>query len=149
MKLPNMQRRTTYGVFLAVWASGVLWWVLSRWFEVTGEFGPEPHPWQRPALVVHGFAAMLALLLLGALWEHIRAGLRRGWRRPSGLRLMVVCALLIGSGYGLYYLGDEQWRQVASNVHVVLGTLAPIALGLHVRARLRRRSASRERPESR
>jgi hypothetical protein len=91
-------------------------------------------------LEVHGAAAMGFLLVLGALLtDHLPRGWRQERERPSGLSLVTLCAILIISGWGLYYFGQEELRAATSWVHSVLGLLLPCAVGVHVwRARRHR-----------
>lgn len=50
----------------------------------------------------------------------------------SGVATISALALLAVSGWGLYYLGDETWREAARRVHEILGWLLPAGLLLHV-----------------
>jgi hypothetical protein len=80
---------------------------------------------------VHGAAAMLALVLLGALLPHIAAGWRLLRNRRSGIALLALNGLMILTGYLLYYAGGEALRQGASVLHLALGTFLAAVLLAH------------------
>src|SRR3974377_966408 len=70
--------------------------------------------WQAPAadlLMLHGGAAMIALMLLGAL---IPAHLKRSWRagrnRITGTAMAATNAILVVTTFGLYYAGSDVLR---------------------------------------
>ena len=72
-------------------------------------------------------------LLGGLLWAvHVAPNWRRHHRRTSGIVSLALLLLLVGSGYLLYYVADEQWRLATSTVHWVLGlaALAPFLVHL-------------------
>ena len=54
MRLPVLLRRLLYAVLTGSWLTGTTFFVLSRFVEIEGEFGPEKHPWQSPILAAHG-----------------------------------------------------------------------------------------------
>jgi choline-glycine betaine transporter len=56
--------------------------------------------------------------------------MRRNHR--SGLSILGMVALLIATGYGLYYVGDEQARPWISCVHWLIGLAAAGMAPLHV-----------------
>lgn len=82
-------------------------------------------------LKLHGAAAMVALILLGALISHIRKGWKARKNRSSGLMLVFVILFLVITGYGLYYAGDEQLRSLISQWHAWIGLGLFLLLPLH------------------
>ena len=56
-RIPVFYRWFLYTITAASWLTGLMFFVLSRWFMVEGEFGPEKHPWQFPILMAHGASA--------------------------------------------------------------------------------------------
>jgi hypothetical protein len=95
---------------------------------------------------------MLFLVLLGTLLPgHVHQAWRARRNRLSGGGMLAGAALLIVSGYGLYYLGGESARQVTSVVHWAAGLVLPVLLVAHVRAgrRVRVRHPLRQRRASR
>jgi MFS family permease len=126
-KPSRTQKRALYAVSALLWLSGAWWLYLS----LLGRQAEDP---TAPLLLeVHGAAAMGFLLVLGALLtDHLPRGWRQERERASGLSLVTLCAILIISGWGLYYFGQEQLRAATSWVHSVLGLLLPCAVGVHV-----------------
>lgn len=121
------------GITGVVW--GILWDVLER----------EPDTLLRWLTQLHGAGAFLALLALGSLLtQHIRFGWSARRNRLSGSVLGGVAALIVLTGYGLYYAGEDL-REWSKWIHLALGTLSLAALPLHIwlgrRTRQRRRMA--------
>jgi hypothetical protein len=146
MRLSARHRAWVYGTFGVLFVSGAVWWILHRWFQSAGEFGPQPHRWQPGLLMIHGAAALISLIVVGTL---IPLHMKRGWRarlnRPNGVMLVGVTLLLALTGYALYYAGGEQLRATSSLVHTVLGLAFPLALWWHI---LRGRRARRHGQET-
>jgi len=84
-------------------------------------------------LMVHGGAAMVTLLLLGAL---IPVHLLRAWRsrrnRVSGLIMATLNAALIVTAFGLYYLGSETLRPWMSLTHIAAGFSLSLLFPIHI-----------------
>jgi cation transport ATPase len=94
-------------------------------------------------LKLHGAAAMAALILLGALINHVRKGWKARKNRSSGITLLTVILFLTVTGYGLYYAGDEQLRSLISRWHTWIGLAVFLLIPVHVligRALRRKRS---------
>ena len=92
--------------------------------------------WQQAAaylLMVHGGAAMAALIFLGALFPlHVRLGWRSRRNRLTGPAMLTFNAVLVLTAFGLYYLGSETLRPWASDVHIVIGFALPALFIAHV-----------------
>lgn len=83
---------------------------------------------------LHGAAAMLFVLGLGALLPmHVRMGLLRQKNHGSGIALLGLNLLLLISAWGLYYLGGETTRRLASDTHLISAVLLLLNLGQHLR----------------
>lgn len=98
-------------------------------------------------LEVHGGAAMLFLILLGAFaTQHVQVLWRGGRNRPSGAVMLTLNAVLIMTAYGLYYSGSDVVRNWVSDLHIVAGLALPIVIAHHVWSgrRRRRRTASNQ-----
>ena len=126
-----------YSVLLLSFATGSTYFVLNRWFAITDEFDiVQKHPLQPVLLKIHGASAMIAMIGFGyILATHVHAAWRTHRRRTSGLPLIGCFVLLVISGYGLYYLGDETWRARIAWVHLGAGLALPLTLIAHLLSR--------------
>jgi small-conductance mechanosensitive channel len=147
LRLDDRFRRGLYAAFAVLFATGVVWLVADNLKDSdSGEV------WQRVAadlLMIHGGAAMAALLLLGAL---IPVHVQRAWRghvnRVTGIAMVTANALLIVTAFGLYYSGSDVLRAWTSDLHIAVGLLIPLLIVVHILTG-RRRLAARSRQEQR
>ena len=134
IRLPRSRRLAVYVIAGLTWATGALYLVFHEFLQTPGEFGPEANPLEPWWLKSHGAAAFAALWIFGLLWGvHALNGWNARRRRWSGGLLFGAVAVLIGSGFLLYYAGDEGMREVVSVLHWVLGLAAPLAFMWHWR----------------
>ncbi|WP_407149623.1 hypothetical protein [Bradyrhizobium sp. ORS 86] len=131
MRLKRPFRYSIYATFAVLLLTGACWLVADWQKNIAGD-----EIWQQTAatmLMVHGGAAMLALLLLGAL---IPVHLLRAWRsrknRISGSMMATFNAVLIVTAFGLYYLGSEEVRPWISWIHLTAGFALSLMLPLHI-----------------
>ncbi|MEP6669752.1 MAG: hypothetical protein ABJF10_11400 [Chthoniobacter sp.] len=99
------------------------------------ELLPDNPRWEKiPALSrkVHGGAAMIALLVLGALTAHVKRGWKAAKNRLSGSLLLALNAFLVATGYGLYYAADEDFRAWLIRWHGWIGLGTLVLLPAHV-----------------
>jgi hypothetical protein len=121
-----------YGVFGAVWGSGVLWLIFHYFLQAPGEFGVEANPIEHPLLMLHGAAAFAALLLGGWLWKaHVAPWWDSPNRRHSGVALIAFGAVLIVSGWLLYYAGGDTLRAWTALLHWSIGLALALPLLVH------------------
>jgi hypothetical protein len=124
-------RGTLYAVASALLVTGTAWLLVDRLKPVY-----LAETWQKTAaylLMVHGGAAMLMLLLLGAILPmHVAVAWRRGNNRVTGSMMLVSNAVLIVTAFALYYTGSETWRHQASLLHLGFGLGLPVLWALHV-----------------
>jgi cation transport ATPase len=143
VRLDPRFRASLYAVFALLTVTGVVW-LLADWRK-----DPlAPDLWQEIAplmLMLHGGAAMAALMLLGALVPlHVRRAWRSGRNRLTGPTMVAVNAVLIATAFGLYYAGSDTLRPWISDLHIVVGIVLPLALLVHVwRGRRTRQRISR------
>jgi hypothetical protein len=127
---PKVAAYATSGLLLV---TGTAWLLLDRFAVVEGEFGPAKHPLEAWMLRLHGGVAVVMVWLLGWLWAtHVRPHFEARRNRWSGSVVAAVNAVLVLSGYLLYYVGSERVRGAVSLVHWGLGVLSPLPLILHV-----------------
>ena len=131
---PAYFRNFIYFVLVTLSVSGVL--LIPSALEMRLEWSA---PWSlsgEPRIAfhaAHATAAFLALFIIGALWViHIRAGLARRKNHYSGIAMVVLMALLLLSGIGLYYAGDELLGRLSVVLHLATGLLLPLSLGVHI-----------------
>ena len=97
-------RAGVFSVCALLWASGIAWLVLHLGFEPHNEFGALPHPWEAALMRLHGLVAVAGVFLLGWLGAgHVLERWRRSRNRTSGWVLVGCAALLVFTGYALYY----------------------------------------------
>ena len=134
IRLPRPRRLAVYAIGAATWATGTLYLIFHTFLQTQGEFGPEANPLEPWWLKSHGAAAFASLWLFGLLWGvHALNGWNARRRRWSGGLLFVTFAVLIASGYLLYYTGEDAMRAIVSILHWVIGLAAPVAFVWHWR----------------
>jgi hypothetical protein len=141
LRLPRWVRAWVYGAGSMCALSGGAWLLLHHFVRREGEFGPEPSLLEHPSLVLHGLSGLALLWVLGLVWlPHVRRGWsRRGQRWAGGIMATLMLWLAL-SAAGLYYLGDEHWRDWIGVGHWALGLFAVAWLPMHIwlgRRRLR------------
>lgn len=144
VRLEAWHRRSIYAVMGVLVGSGVLWLLFHFFVRTETQWGVGPHPLELWWLRLHGLAAVLTLLALGSLLlTHVRGAWLLSRNRLSGAALAAILALLIATGYALYYFGGEQARPAISLVHWVLGLAVVVAMLAHVSAGHRTRTRRR------
>jgi hypothetical protein len=131
LRLSRPFRYALYGVFAALLISGGFWLLADGLKD-----SPEGETWQAISanlLMIHGGAAMVALMLLGAL---VPVHGLRAWRgrrnRVTGAAMACLNGVLIVTAFGLYYLGSENLRPWLSTIHLAAGFALPVQLIAHI-----------------
>ena len=131
--MPPARKWTVRITAAAIWTTGVVWLGLHYFARVQGPFGAEPNPAEPWVLRAHGAFAFISLWVLGLLWGvHVTPGWKRAKRRLTGALMFAAAALLVLTGYLLYYLGDETLRADVSLSHWLIGVGALAAFLLHI-----------------
>lgn len=113
-----LHKQILYVVSAVLWLTGTIWLLVQSSL----------------LMKLHGAAAMVFLMAFGALWlEHVPEGWTQKEHRPSGVTLTATCAVLIFTGWGLYYLAGDTVRSGMHWVHTIMGLLLPVIIFLHVR----------------
>ncbi|WP_286261084.1 hypothetical protein [Thalassotalea atypica] len=132
-KITRAYRYFFYTLLVLLITTGSSFWLLRRFGMVEGDFGPESHYLQYPALQLHGLCAFLMLMSLGAIfashvprtWSTLRA-------RKSGISILVAVSVSALSAYSLYYLVSQDWHTLLGNSHAIVGLVLPLFLWLHI-----------------
>ncbi len=147
-----MSRRHRVAVYLIVgvlWASGCWWLFLDEFLVQRGPFGATPHPWEAPLLLIHGITAIISLYLFGWISaRHLLHWWIVGLRRLSGGSLAALLALLIVSGFALFFLSDDAWQHRTVLIHDGIGLGITLLAVQHWFFRGRKRRASPGNPGS-
>src|SRR5690349_2464315 len=128
--LSPLHQRILYLTVALLWVSGALW----MYWQFFGSHGNAAvSPSQVLALRVHGALAMVFLVVLGSLFPvHLYVGWGQRKNRPSGAFVIATCLILILTGWGLYYSGNDSIRGFLSPAHAYLGLALPLIIYLHV-----------------
>lgn len=131
MRLKPSFRFAIYAAFGVLFLTGAGWLVADWQKDISSD-----EIWQQSVaylLMVHGGAAMVTLLLLGAL---IPVHVMRAWRsrknRVSGSAMVTFNTVLIVTAFGLYYLGSETLRPWMSWIHIGAGFSLSLLFPLHI-----------------
>jgi hypothetical protein len=144
LRLESGLRFGNYGVVATLTATGVMW--LAADMLKASEDGELWQAIGANMLMVHGLAAMIALVLLGAMIPmHLRGFWRAGKNRVSGAAMVGTNAALMITAWGLYYAGSEGLRTFVADVHIAIGIALPALAATHVV--LGRRSTRRAYPQ--
>lgn len=143
LKLPFILRLLLYLSLAVSWFTGLGFFLLDTFFQIEGEFGPQKHPWQNPALTLHGGAAFIMMIWFGAMLSaHVPMGWRTKRIRFWGITLVSCVALQIFTAYLLYYVGHELTRETVKWIHLAVGLSLPLILTSHIRAGRKRGATS-------
>jgi hypothetical protein len=144
--LSRLHRKTLYCVFAVLFLSGIAWYVLHDGLAWLGfDNGDTRDPFETFLLKLHGAAAMAALVVLGSLVpQHVKWAWQNRENRRTGVLMLSTQALLVVTGYALYYSGDEDVRVLASELHLIIGVGFPLILAWHIVEGRRRRASLRE-----
>ena len=125
-RLSRRRRWLVYGVFAVLLVTGLVWLAL-HFLDDGSEGGTLALAW---SMKLHGAAAMAGLYLLGMLWgPHIRNAWVRRRNRMAGAVFGTLTAVLVVTGYALYYVNGELPRQGAEILHWVAGGWCALPCG--------------------
>lgn len=114
-----------------LWISGVLWLCI-EYLELK-----DLNFLRALMMKLHGGAAIIFIMVFGALWLHFMVGFVTKLRLKSGFTLLASSLLLIISGWILYYQPDGIIRSIAFWTHVVVGVFMPVLFALHIGNKIR------------
>jgi hypothetical protein len=144
LRLEPGLRFFNHAVVATLSATGAIWLIADTLKSPDGE-----ELWQLVGanmLMLHGLAAMVALVLLGAMIPvHVLRSWRAGKNRISGAAMAGTNALLVITAWGLYYAGSDGLRTFVADLHIGVGIALPVLVVTHVA--LGRRTTKRAYPE--
>ena len=144
-KIAKKYRYIFYSALTLSAFSGSTFWLLREFAMVDGDFGLESHYLQYPALQLHGFAAFILLMALGAIFSsHIPKTWYKGQAKKSGTTLLSFVIFSLLSAYSLYYLVNEDWQVLLANSHAIVGISLPALLFFHIRTARSARTANKQ-----
>lgn len=131
IRLSRRHKIVFYIVLGVVFATGALWAWLHYFAPGENDFGSSAtETWM---LTIHGLFAAASLLLIGSLLPlHVKFAWRAHRNRFNGIFFISLVSLLILTGYGLYYIGNERFRSWTSWTHLLVGLAFPVLLILHI-----------------
>ena len=130
IRLKPFHRRLLYGVLVLLFLTGAAWAYWNDLVSSPGDFEMSAKAW---AMKVHGASAMAILVLVGMLLTgHVRFAWRARRNRCNGSLFLGAFGILTVTGYGLYYAGDENLRELTSWIHLAVGLALPLLLILHI-----------------
>lgn len=133
LRLERWHRRAIYLMLILLYCSGAAWLAARFFLRSAGQFGETVHPLEPWAMKLHGAAAMGTLFFIGSLMNgHIRRALKSRRNLITGCLAIAVMALLIVSGYGLYYIAGEADRPLWSVVHWLPGLAFALLFIAHI-----------------
>lgn len=140
--LPRWHEWSVYFGFGLLLATGIAWLLLDKFVRIAGEFGPEHHPAEHAALILHGAVAYGFLIVGGAMIPvHITLGWNTKRNRKTGIVFVATLLFLAATALGLYYVGEDALRARLSLIHWSAGLFALPVLVLHaLRGRNRART---------
>jgi cation transport ATPase len=131
IRLSRRHKVALYSALAATFATGAVWTWLHYITARSDDLISSPS--QFWMLKLHGGFAMAVLVLLGTLLPmHVKFAWNAHRNRPNGITLLTVFGILIATGYGLYYLGNERLRSWTSIIHIVIGLALPIFIVVHI-----------------
>ncbi len=135
-------RRALYGTVAALVGSGV-WWLGAHYAGamLLGHDDLYRIGQEALAMKVHGALAFMTVFWLGVMAvHHIPHGWRQKRNRLSGSAVIALFAVLVATGYALYYLVSDDTHAPVSLVHWVVGLVLGPLLILHIVVGRRRAS---------
>lgn len=130
-RLTTARQAAIWSSIVVLVATGALW-LYAEYLYAPLDDGLQPHELKHYAMQVHAALALLFVWLAGTLaHHHMQAAWRQNRNRATGALMTVTVAVLVASGYGLWYFGGETLRQWTEIAHWVSGFGIVLALALH------------------
>jgi hypothetical protein len=132
LRLDPRFRFALYAAFSVLFVTGAGWLLADQMKEATNN----GEAWQMTAaylLMLHGGAAMVTLMLLGALVPlHVQRAWRSQRNRLTATAMLTLNGVLVVTSFGLYYAGSDVLRPWMSDIHIGFGLCLPVLFFVHV-----------------
>lgn len=123
-----------YAMLSLSFITGSGFWLLKTFAMQEGDFGPESHFLQYPFLQLHGLAAFVMLMSLGAIFaSHVPKNWRYQRGKKTGIAILSAVSFSMITAYSLYYLVSEDWHTMLANSHAIIGLMLPTILFIHIK----------------
>ena len=133
MKLSLAHRIWLYSLITTMFLTGTLWAISRLWFDDTGDFDQWQLSFEHWTMVIHGTVSTVFLVVLGTLFPvHIKRSWAAKMNIVPGVMLLSLIFILIATGCGLYYFGDENLRASSSWIHLIGGLCLPLLVAGHI-----------------
>lgn len=107
-------------------------WLWAEYLYQPADGGMEAYEIKHYAMLVHALFALAFVYAAGTLlYTHMQMAWRQQRNRASGAVMTAFAAVLVLSGYGLWYAGGETLRPLSEWAHWVTGFGLPPLLLLH------------------
>ena len=135
--MPRWQRRLLFVCLALLVSTGGVWltvhylaWPTMAQAQLEGM----PSPWEHWLMQLHGAGVFVMLFLAGRVSAiHVKRGWRLKRHRITGVMMLSTLALLALSGYALFYLVSDEWRDGLGLMHAAIGLLCASVLLWHRR----------------
>jgi len=139
--MPRWQRRLLLACVALLVSTGGVWLTVHflAWPSVSlAKMEGLPSPWEHWLMQLHGAGVFLMLFLAGRVSViHVKRGWRLERHRITGVTLVSALALLALSGYALFYLVSDDWRDALGLSHAAIGLMCALVLLWHKRVQRR------------
>lgn len=128
-RIGKTRRRLLYLVFALLLMTGLAWLAV-HWSHLDPDVEA---PWLAWSMKLHGASSFASLFFVGTIWtSHIRLAWQRGRNRVAGALFGGAMALLVLTGYGLYYFNGEAVRSLTEWAHWIGGVMLALLFWVHL-----------------
>lgn len=133
-------RQAAIWTSLAALTATAIAWLYAEYLYAPADDGIEAYAIKHYAMMVHAAFALLFVWLAGTLaHHHMQAAWEQQRNRATGAAMALTAAVLVASGYGLWYFGGETLRAWTEIAHWISGFGIVLVLAVHAWTGRRRR----------
>lgn len=136
MRPSRRAKAVIFVTLFVLYATGVLCWVLKKWFQIDRGFGPEPSPLAIWSLHFHSIVSFWFLGLFGYLvHSHMLPAWRAKQKLKTGWALVISLMVPAFTAPGLLYITSETYKYYVTFAHVYIGLSAICFFLWHLKTR--------------